>query len=140
MSAAAVREAFRDKIAGLLASEGYAFFESVNLASSTKDLPSRWYTLDFVPSDDARMSLGSPALFRESGLVTVAVYSEHNVEDADAVAAAEIIRAQMCNWFDASGHIRVTEAQPPADLDGGDFRGAFYGITVDLRYNYDRFA
>ena len=140
MSAAVVREAFRAKINGLLAGEGYEFFESVNLAHSTKDLPPRWYTLDFVPSDDTRLSLGTPALFRENGLVTVAVFSQQNVEDSDAVAAAEIVRAQMCNWFDDSGHIRVTEAQPPTDLDGGDFRGAFYGITVDLRYNYDRFA
>ena len=140
MSAALVREAFRAQVDGLLAGEGYAFFESINKATATKDLPSRWYTLDFIPSDDTRISLGQPALFRETGLVTVAVFSEHNVEDADAVAAAEVVRAQMCNWFDTSGHIRVTEAQPPTDLDGGDFRGAFYGITVDLRYQFDRFA
>jgi hypothetical protein len=140
MSASVVREAFRQKIAGLLGAEGFAFFESINLAHSTKELPPRWYTLDFVPSDDARVALGIPALFRESGIVTVAVFSEQQVEDTDAVAAAEIIRAQMCNWFDPSGYIRVLEAQPPSDLDGGDFRGAFYGITVDLRYQYDRFA
>lgn len=140
MSAQVVREAFRQKIAGLLGGEGFDFFESINLAHSTKDLPPRWYTLDFVPSDDSRISLGVPALFRESGIVTVAVFSEQNIEDANAVAAAEVIRAQMCNWFDDSGQIRVLEAQPPVDLDGGDFRGAFYGITVDLRYQYDRFA
>jgi hypothetical protein len=139
MSAAIVREAFRQKIAGLLTAQGYEFFESVNLATSTKELPPRWYTLDFVPSDDARISLGQPALFRESGQVTVAVFSEQNVEDSNAVAAAEIIRSQMCNWFDPTGAIRVLEAQPPTDADGGDFRGAFYGINVDLRYQYDRF-
>jgi len=140
VSAAVVREAFRQKIAGLLDAEGFAFVESINLATSTKDLPPRWYTLDFVPSDDTRISLGAPALFRESGIVSVAVFTEQQVEDSDAVAAAEIIRAQMCNWFDPSGSIRVLDAQPPQDLDGGDFRGAGYGMTVDLRYHYDRFA
>ena len=70
----------------------------------------------------------------------MAIFTPHQTEDSDAVDAAEIVRAAMANWFDPTGHIRVMTAQPPTDMDGGDFRGSFYGITVDLAYTYDRYA
>jgi hypothetical protein len=139
MSAGPVRSAFRAALDTLLVPDGFAFVESINKAESTKNLPDRWYTLDFQVASDDRISLGIPALFRESGRCTVAVFTPHQIEDQDAVGAADIVRTQMANWFDPTGMIRVTTAQPPADLDGGDFRGSFYGITVDLLYTYDRF-
>jgi len=139
MSAAYVREAFRTQVSGLLDAEGFTYVESVNLAESTKDLPPHWYTLDFLPATDVRISLGVPGLFRESGRVVVLIFTPQQVLDTDAVAAAEIVRAAMANWFDPTGMIRVETAQPPVDLDGGDFRGSFYGITVDLIYQFDRF-
>ena len=140
MSAASVRSAFRDAVSTLLVAQGFAFVESVNQAESTKNLPDKWYTLDFFASDDQRIALGIPALFRESGRVTVLIFTPQQIFDTDAVAAAEIVRAAMCNWFDDTGQIRVLAAQPPIDLDGGDFRGSFYGITVDLAYQFDRLA
>lgn len=140
MSASAVRDAFRAKLDTLLVPEGFAYIESINKAEATRDLPDRWYTLDFMPASDDRISLGVPALFRETGRCAVAIFTPQQIEDADAVNAAEIVRAEMANWFDPTGHIRVGTAQPPADMDGGDFRGSFYGISVDLAYTYDRFA
>jgi hypothetical protein len=138
VSADAVRDAFRAAVAPLLAPT-FTYVESVNLAESTKDLPPNWYTLDFLPATDNRISLGLPALFREQGRVVVLIFTPHQTQDASAVDAAETVRAAMANWFDPTGMIRVEAAQPPTDLDGGDFRGAFYGITVDLLYAYDRF-
>jgi hypothetical protein len=138
MSASIVRSAFRAKIAGLLAAQNFEFVESVNLAESTKELPSRWYTLDFAVSGDHRLSLGVPALFREQGSVSVVIFTEQNVHDTDAVAAADVIRAAMCNWSAEGGHLRIQQAGPPTDLDGGDFRGSFYGILVDIGYTFDR--
>jgi len=139
MSAQAVRTAFRDALSPLLVPDGFEFVESINKAETTKTLPTKWYTLDFLPSDDSRAALGVPALFRESGRVTVLIFTAQNIFDTDAVAAAEVVRAAMCNWFDSTGNIRVNAAQPPVDLDGGEFRGSFYGITVDLLYQFDRF-
>jgi len=140
MSAATVRDAFRTKLDTLLVPFGFAFVESINKAEATRDLPDNWYTLDFMPASDDRISLGVPALFRETGRVAVAIFTPQQIEDEDAVDAAEIVRTEMANWFDPTGHIRVNSAQPPTDMDGGDFRGSFYGITVDLAYTYDRFA
>lgn len=139
MSAAHVREAFRAQLSGLLGPEGFAYVESVNQAEATRDLPPNWYTLDFFPGDDSRITLGLPALFRESGRITVLIFTPQQQLDTVAVSAAEVIRAAMANWFDPTGMLRVLAAQPPTDLDSGDFRGSFYGITVDLLYTFDRF-
>lgn len=140
MSAQAVREAFRAAVSPLLVPDGFEYIESVNRAEATKSLPLKWYTLDFLPSDDSRAALGVPSLFRESGRCVVVIMTPQDQLDSEALAAAEVVRAAMCNWFDESGQIRVQAAQPPNDLDGGDFRGAFYGITVDLLYTFDRLA
>lgn len=137
MSAGPVRDAFRAAVSALLPPP-FAFVESVNRAESTKDLPPNWYTLDFLPGADQRISLGLPALFRETGRVVVLIFTPQQELDITAVAAAETVRAAMANWFDPTGMIRVEAAQPPTDLDGGNFRGSFYGITVDLLYQYDR--
>lgn len=139
MSAAAVRQAFRAQVSTLLGVDGFAYVESVNQAEATKDLPLKWFTLDFLPGDDTRISLGIPALFRESGRVVVLIFTPQQQLDTDGVDAAEVVRAAMANWFDATGMIRVQAAGPPTDLDSGDFRGSFYGITVDLLYQFDRF-
>jgi len=140
MSSQPVREAFRQKIAGLLDAEGFEFFESVNKAESTKELPQRWYTLDFAVAGDQPKSLGVPRLFREEGTVTVLIFTEQNIQDTDAVAAAEVIRAATCNWNALAGNLHVQQAGPPADIYGGDFRGSFYGVQVDIGYNFDRIA
>jgi hypothetical protein len=138
VSAAAVRAAFRDQVSGLLVPFGYEFVESINRAETTKTLPDYWYTLDFLPASDNRISLGVPALFRETGRVAVAIFNPQQTQDTAGIDAAEIVRAAMANWFDATGAIRVLTAQPPTDLDGGDFRGSYYGVTVDLLYQFDR--
>lgn len=138
MSADRVRDAFRAALSGLLVPEGFEFVESINHAETTKTLPDNWYTLDFLPASDSRISLGVPALFRETGRCMVAIFTPHQTLDQSAVDAAEVVRAAMANWFDPSGSVRVLTAQPPTDLDGGDFRGSYYGITVDLLYQFDR--
>jgi hypothetical protein len=40
----------------------------------------------------------------------------------------------------AGNFVRVLDCSPPTDADGGDFRGAWYVITVGVRYQFDRFA
>jgi hypothetical protein len=140
VSAQAVRTAFRAKVAGLLAPDGFAYFESVNRAESTQHLPPNWYTLEFPPASDTPISLGRPTRFRESGQCRVAIYTPHQTEDTAGVDAAEKVRAEMSAWFDPTGMLHVLSAQPPMDIDSGDFRGSFYGIAVDLVYQFDRFA
>lgn len=143
MSAEYVRAGFREVVPPLLTAETFAYFESVNEAHATKELPPRWFTLDFTPSDDAPAALGQPQLFRESGSCVIAIFTAQDIQDATAVEAAEIVRQALVHYVkaDATGnHLRVIDCGPPRDADGGDFRGAWYVITVDVRYQFDRFA
>lgn len=143
MSADYVRTAFREVVPPLLTGAGFTFFESVNEAHATNELPPRWFTLDFTPSDDSPAALGQPQLFRESGSCVIAIFTAQNIEDTTAVDAAEIVRQALVHYSkaDASGnYVRVLDCGPPTDSDGGDFRGAWYVITVDVRYQFDRFA
>ena len=139
MSAAYVRQEIRAKVATALPAP-WGFVESINLAANAETLPSRWYTLDFPPASDQRIALGSPGLFRESGGPVVFVFTEQQLGDAAAAEAAELVRGALVNWHDETGHLRVLACGPPTDLDGGDFRGAWYGQSVEVRYEFDRLA
>jgi hypothetical protein len=138
MSSAYVRDQFRAQLQTMLVAQGFTYFESINEAHRTQELPLKWYTVDFAPSDLQPISLGVPALYRETGGVSVAIFIEQNVTDADATEAADEVRTAFIHWHDDTGNLRVISVQPPQDLDGGDFRGAFYGMSVDVLYQFDR--
>ena len=139
MSSAYVREQFRAKVATALPPP-WAYVESINWAVNAESLPLRWYTLDFPPADEQRVALGSPGLFRESGAPLVMIFTEQQLGDSIAADAAELVRDALVNWHDDTGQLRVLACAPPNDLDGGDFRGAWYGQSVDVRYQFDRLA
>jgi hypothetical protein len=140
MSGAYVREQIRAQVATALPAP-WMYVESINQAQDARTLPSQWYTLDFPPADDQRISLGVPALYRESGVPVVSIFTAQQLGDALAVNAAELVRQALLSWqHDATGHLRVLACGPPAELDGGDFRGAWYGQSVDVRYEFDRIA
>jgi len=139
MSSEAVRAAFRTRVATLLEPQ-FTWQESVNIASESKTLPMRWYTLDFIVADIQRIALGRPSLMRESGSVRVMIYTEQQIGDTPASAAAFTIFNALCNWSELGGHLRVMDAAPPNDMDGGDIRGAWYAQSVDTRYQYDSFV
>lgn len=138
MSSPQVRSAFRERVQSLLA--GFTYVESINRAEPPKDLPAQWYTLDFIGAVDERIALGRPSLFRESGDAIVALFSAQQIGDGPVTDAAQTLRDLMANWRDDTGQLRVQDVGPPLDLDGGDFRGAWYAVTVDVRYTFDRFV
>lgn len=143
MSAQYVRDAFREKVPPLLTDESFEYFESVNDAHATKELPPRWFTLDFVAPQDGPAALGQPQLFREQGTCVIAIFTTQDIQDTEGVRAAEIVRQELVHYMkaDAGGNfLRVLDCGPPTDADGGDFRGAWYVLTVDVRYAFDRMA
>jgi hypothetical protein len=138
MSHAHVREEFRTAARALLEPAGFVFFESINFATQSKSLPPHWFTLEFIVGDEGRAALGVPSLMREQGTVAVQIYSEQQVTDAATTQAADMVRDAFTNWADATGQLRVIDCAPAVDIDGGDFRGAFYGVFVSVRYLFDR--
>jgi hypothetical protein len=143
MSADYVRTQLTAAVAPILVPFGFTFFETINRAHKAGQLPKAgWYTVDFIPAIDDPVSLGSPQLFRESGSCVVAIFTAQDITDTEAADAAEVVRDAMVHFqvADAAGNsLRVIDCGPPNDADGGDFRGAWYAMTVDLRYQYDRF-
>ena len=138
VSAHYVREQFRAASKTVLEAAGYEFVESINVASLAKSLPVKWYTLEFIVGDESRAALGVPSLMREQGTCAVQIFSEQHITDAAATQAADMVRDAFTNWADASGHLRVIDCAPAVDIDSGDFRGAFYGVFVSVRYLFDR--
>lgn len=138
MSANYVREQFRAAAQAVLVPLGFAWFESVNLAQKSGDLPLKWFTLDFAVADESRASLGVPSLMREQGTAALQIFIEQQTTDNDATSAADMARDAFTNWADVTGNLRVLECMPPADMDGGDLRGAFYGVFVGVHYAFDR--
>jgi hypothetical protein len=138
MSHSTVRAEFRTAARAVLEPLGFDFVESINFAALAKALPHRWFTLEFIVGDDARASLGVPTLMREQGSVAIQIFSEQQTTDAAATQAADAVRDAFTNWADASGQLRVLDCAPPIEMDSGDFRGAFFGVLVSVRYQFDR--
>lgn len=138
VSAAYVREQFRAAAAAVLVPLGFAWFESMNVAQRTQNLPARWFTLDFSAADESRAALGVPALMREQGSVVVQIFTEQQITDDSATAAADAVRDAFTNWADVTGQLRVMECLPAVDVDSGDLRGAFYSVFASVRYQFDR--
>lgn len=137
MSAPFVRDAFRAAVPLLLPPE-YQFVESINLAERTENLPARFATLDFLSGTRERIALGRPSLERETGICVVLLLSPQQIGDSEAAETAQLICDGLGNF--TLGSLRVLDAGPPSDMDGGDFRGSFYGMSVGLRYQYDYFV
>lgn len=137
MSAPFVRDAFRAAVPLVLPPD-FLFVESINLAERTENLPAQYATLDFLPASNERIALGRPSLERETGTCVVLLYSPQQTGDTETAEAAQLICDAMGNF--ALGSLRVLDAGPPSDLDGGDFRGSFYGMSVGLRYQWDHFV
>ena len=140
MTRAYVREQLRAQAITIMESLGFAWFESINQATQSKTLPAKWATMEFSISDDVRAALGKPTLMRENGTASVQIFTEQQTTDAVATQAADALRDAFTNWADTTGQLRINDCAPAVDLDSGDFRGAFYGVFVSVRYQYDRFV
>jgi len=138
MSNPVVRSEIRARFEQVLAPLAFEYVDSINLATGTGELPAQWYTINFIASADDRITLGIPSLFRELGVASAFLFTPQQIGDALGTSAAQLLRDALANWSSADGQLRVLDCTPPADVDGGDFRGAWYALSVDVRYQFDR--
>jgi hypothetical protein len=139
MSSEYVREQFRTLLAGALPPP-WQWLDSINRAEAREDLPPQWFSVQFNTAQDDPISLGRPALWRETGAPLVVLFTEQQIGDAIALEAAELLRAAVLHFVDVTGHMRILACSPPVEIDGGDFRGAWYRQGVEVRYQFDRLA
>lgn len=120
-----VREQFRAAAQQVLVPLGFEWVESINLASPSKDLPPKWFTVEFVVGDESRAALGVPALMREQGNAALQIFTQQQITDDTAMQAADDVRDEFTNWADVTGQLRVVDCAPAVEMDGGDVRGAY---------------
>jgi hypothetical protein len=112
--------------------------ETINRDPNPNGLPTVWATVLFAMTTEERVSLGSPACWREVGEILVICICRSGEGDAPAVDAAEQVRAGFRDWSDATGALQIIDTAPPVDTEFGDSRGRWYAVEVPLGYRYDR--
>ena len=136
MSSRFVRASFRMAWPALL--PGLALIETINRDPSPGGLPTVWATVLFAMTAEERVSLGSPACYRETGEILVTCICRSGDGDLPAVDAAESVRSAFHDWHDPTGLLAIIDTSPPPDTEYGDSRGRWYAVEVPLGYRYDR--
>ena len=131
MSSKAVRDAFRASWS--TAVPDIDFYETVNDDPDHSTIPALWATAEFQSYNDEPITLGNPACYRETGIITVVLATTAGIGDDDLLVAAEKVRDAYRHW--RSGDIRVVQVDPP--LNEGFSDGNYYIMDVDISYVYD---
>lgn len=135
MSSAFVREALYAALPVEL--PGMTFVPTLNVWCHQETLPAGgWYSVDFAAIEDVRTSLGTPGCFRERGTVNVTLAAAAMAGDIDLARQADAVWWAFQDWSDPTGLLRVSQVQPPIEVDAGDLRGAWWLMEVPLEYDY----
>jgi len=95
MSSIVVRNWFRSQIVTRVPS--YPYFDTINKTPNHENLPDLWLTMEFANSSEQRISLGSPACWREFGEVTIIVLGKSGKGDVPVLTAAEVVKTAFEN-------------------------------------------
>jgi len=125
-----VRSVFR---ARMVSANVLPYFETVGVVVDLNTTPDYWSTLEFAFATAARVSLGFPACFRETGTVLVHVIARSGVGDAQAFAYAEDLRSAFDGPY--IDDVRIVVTHPPA-LSPTD-NGNWIDVTVPVDYEFD---
>lgn len=134
MSSSAVRTAFRAALAAGFPT--VPIYETLSMRVDNPSLPDMWMTTDFIPVNDAAISIGAPACYRENGVFRTYVVVKAGAGDAAAVAQADAVAAYFRRWTDATGQIRATGNVPPAPQDMSDGRWLIVALDISFQNTY----
>lgn len=137
MSAAAVRSAFRSRLAAQVT--GVTIVEVTGEFPAHPDPAAEWIAIEFLAGIEshAGMDAGSGNLWRETGTVQVHCFAPSGAGDADVVDRADEVRAAFRGQL-FSG-VRVWGVDPP-QCGAGDQAGLWLRATVAMDYQFDLFA
>lgn len=139
MSSVVIRDWFRAEVLTRLPTIPYK--ETVNVAPSPKNLPDLWMTLEFQPSSEERLTLGTRAMFREYGVVQLIFLGLSGRGDSVVLAAAESGRTVFqqvsvsLTVGSETGVLRIDAPSPPTtDLTES---GNWFLASVSCPYTFD---
>lgn len=117
----------------LLYVPGTVFKETVN--TRPEDMPSGaiWTSLENDFSKTTRITLGSPATFREEGNVNVLVQVRAGTGTVAIYSAVELIRRSLFGYYDAK--LAIDEVDSGTDHIPDD--GVFFQVRIPVPYKYD---
>jgi hypothetical protein len=95
-----------------------------------------WATAEYVAFNEERISLGSPACWRESGTITIVISGISGDGDAALLVASNNIRNAYRGWdVDKISVIKVDPPQATPSFSDGNW----YSMEINLTYDYDYF-
>ena len=111
------------------------YYDTLNTTPLTNGLPDVWATLLFS-GEKGRITIGgSPACYREVGVIAVVLMTRSGKTDAAALAAAETITEAFRGYVGAGGRLQIAEVQPPDDsVNEVPPKTEFYKTIVELGY------
>ncbi len=135
MSNDAVREAFRQALTSTF--PGVPYVESITTRVDNAGLPDLWQSLQFIAASDDAVTIGKPAWWRELGIARVWVVGKAGTGDAAAVQQADMVNNALRRFTALNEGLKVMSTSPPQNAAESD--GRWFLVSVDLRYQYDRF-
>lgn len=130
MSDVQVIDAFKAR----LATTSSPFRDTLNQRPST--IPDTFTSLERDQSTVKRITIGTPAMFREDGVLCVIVHTRAGLGDASAQTAAEEVRDAFHNYF--VGQLQILEVHSPRP-ETDDAEGNFFRVRVPVQYQFDFF-
>jgi hypothetical protein len=126
-----VRDIFRTALQ--TAADPLPYVETIAMPHDLRTTPDQWVTLEFPLASSARVSIGYPALFRESGAAIIHLMTRSGGGDDAAMQVAEDIR----NFFEAPylDDVRLLGTYPPALIPVDE--GEWIDVTVPINYEWD---
>ena len=117
----------------ILATTGAPFVDTLNVRPAT--LPNTFSTLERDHAEVARITIGTPAQFRESGVLQIVVHVRAGLGDGPAQMLAEQIRDAFHDY--AAGNLFVLAVGSATVFEPDD--GNFFEMKVPVHYQYDFF-
>jgi hypothetical protein len=139
MSSRAVRVWFRSFVPAAVPSVPYV--ETTNQAPNPKNLPDLWFTMEFAPPSEQRLTLGSQPIFREFGNVSVVVLGLSGRGDDAVVQAAELFREALMGIAleipvgATVGYLYIDAPEPPSTE--ATESGNWFLASVSCSYTLD---
>lgn len=141
MSALDVRNWFREKIRSHLP-EGCEYVETSNNVPDLSTVQAPWVTLEFQPGFKERMSLGVPAMWKETGRCFVKINTAAGVGEEEGMGIAEDVNlammVQLVTSLSEFRTLRIVSVQPPDTWPGG-IDGRFFVTTLPVDFELNSF-
>lgn len=117
----------------VLSTTSAPFVDTLNTRPAS--LPETFSTLERDHAEVSRVTLGTPAMFREVGVLQIVVHVRSGIGDSAAQVLAEEVRDAFHNY--ALGYLQVQEVASAVVFAPDD--GNYFELKIPVTYLFDFF-